>query len=218
MTRFDAVLFDLDGTLLDTLEDLAGATNRALRRLGLPTHEVSAFRTFVGEGVEMLAARVLPEESQTPADVARTVALIREEYGHSWAVATRPYPGISELLTELERRRLPMAVLSNKPDDFTQAIVAKLLSAWRFAAVQGALPGVAKKPDPTSALAVARALGKPPSRIAFVGDTKIDVQTARAAGMTPFGALWGFRTAEELREAGAAVLLATPLELLPRLD
>ena len=127
---------------------------------------------------------------------------------------TRPYPGIPELLDALTARRLPLAVLSNKPDDLTTLIVSRLLATWRFAAVHGARPQVPRKPDPAGALHIARELDLAPGRIIYLGDTRVDMETARAAGMHPVGVLWGFRAAEELRDGGAAELLAHPGELL----
>ena len=132
----------------------------------------------------------------------------------SWAVKTRPYPGVPDLLTGLSRRALPMAVLSNKPDEFTQLCVTRLLRGWHFQAVQGATPELPRKPDPRGALAIAARMGVAPGEILYLGDTNTDMQTAVAAGMFPVGALWGFRTAEELLAAGAAALAKTPTEVL----
>ena len=216
---FCAVLFDLDGTLLDTLEDLADSTNAALSAAGLPAHPVDAYRYYVGDGVENLVRRSVPDAvASDAATVAKVRDRMREEYARRWSVKTRPYAGVAELLDELERRAVPMAVLSNKPDDFVGEMVQHYFPRWHFAAAVGARPGVPRKPDPTAALEVASRLARPTSAFLYLGDTNTDMQTARAAGMYPVGALWGFRPESELREAGAARLIARPAELLELLE
>jgi len=211
---YKAVLFDLDGTLLDTLEDLADATNAALAELGLPGHPLEAYKQFVGDGLENLVRRAMRQEPIDEERLARGIELTRREYAGRWAEKTRPYPGIPELLDELRRRGIPMAVLSNKPDEFTRLCVTRLLSNWRFAAVQGATPELPRKPDPRGARAIAAQLGMTPGEVLYLGDTNTDMRTAVAAGMFPVGALWGFRTAEELLATGAAALVKTPTEVL----
>ena len=209
-----AVIFDLDGTLLDTLEDLADSMNAVLRSMGYPEHPVDAYRYFVGEGMEMLARRALPDAEVSDELVGRCVAAMQREYGRRWADKTRPYPGVPEMLDELERRRFPKAVFSNKPDSFTQLTVRELLSEWRFEPVLGIRPGVPRKPDPAGALEIASRLRVEPEACLYVGDTSTDMQTARAAGMIPLGATWGFRPAAELEESGAEHLLGRPADLL----
>jgi phosphoglycolate phosphatase len=209
-----AVIFDLDGTLLDTLEDLADSTNAALAAMGLPQHPLEAYKLFVGDGLENLARRVMGPHADDAAELARGIELARREYACRWADKSRPYPGIPELLDGLTARKIPMAVFSNKPDEFTQLCVNKLLPAWRFAAVQGATAELPKKPDPAGALAIAEKLGIAPADFLYLGDTNTDMRTAVAAGMYPVGALWGFRTAEELLETGAAVVAKSPVEVL----
>ena len=211
---YKAVLFDLDGTLLNTLEDLADATNAALAQLGLPGHPLDAYKLLVGDGLENLIRRAIGQEPLDQRLLARGIELARHEYANRWAEKTRPYPGIPDLLTELSRRGIPMAVFSNKPDEFTQLCIARLLPQWHFHAVQGATPAVPRKPDPRGALAIAARMGIAPAEVLYLGDTNTDMQTAVAAGMFPVGALWGFRTAEELLATGAAVLVKTPLEVL----
>ena len=212
--KFKAVLFDLDGTLLDTIEDLADSMNAALERLGFPTHSVQAYKYFVGDGVKELALRALPESHRDEATVTRCIAAMREEYGQRWAVKTHAYPGIPELLDALARIGMKTAVLSNKPDDTTKMVVAKLLPWWRFDLVMGQRASVPRKPDPTAALAIAKSLEIAPGEFLYLGDTSTDMKTAVAAGMFPVGALWGFRTADELKASGARVLLERPADLL----
>jgi phosphoglycolate phosphatase len=213
-----AVLFDLDGTLLDTLTDLADATNHALRSLGFPEHPRESFKRFVGDGVENLIERVLPAGRRDAATMAACGGLMRREYGKRWAATTRPYEGIPELLDALTRRGIRMAVLSNKPDEFTRLCVAELLPKWQFAAVLGAGAALPKKPDPAGAREIARRLAVAPAEVLYLGDTNTDMRTALAAGMFPVGALWGFRTADELTASGAQALVERPLDLLPMID
>jgi len=212
-----ALIFDLDGTLLDSLEDLADAMNHVLGAAGLPTHAVAAYRYFVGDGIEMLVRRALPEGAADDATVARTVAAMGEEYDRRATRKTRPYPGIPELLDALFARGLPVAILSNKPHEATRQVVERLLPRWAFAAVRGARPEVPKKPHPAGALELASHLGVPPQDFLYLGDTGTDMRTARGAGMRAVGVLWGFRPAEELTAAGAEALVAAPGDLLPLL-
>ncbi|MEW6355417.1 MAG: HAD family hydrolase [Planctomycetota bacterium] len=211
---FSAVLFDLDGTLLDTLDDLADSTNAVLERRGFPTHPVPAYRYFVGDGVVNLVLRVLPQDRRDEALVRACIGEMREEYGRRWADKTRPYDGVPELLDALVGRGIAMAVLSNKPDDFTRLCVEKLLPDWTFAVIRGVREDGRKKPDPTVALDIAEQVRVPPSEFLYLGDTNTDMQTAVAAGMFPVGALWGFREADELTTNGAKVLVERPMELL----
>ncbi len=215
--HFQAVLFDLDGTLLDTLTDLADSMNAALAGLGLPGHPREAYRYFVGDGMATLARRVLPETRRDEENIARCVVAMREEYGRRWAEQTRPYPGIPDLLDRLAGLGLRLAILSNKPDEFTRRMVGHFLPGLPWSEVRGQRPEVPKKPAPGGALAIAQALSLPSARLLYLGDTNTDMQTAIASGMYPLGALWGFRTASELLAAGARELLHHPLELLPLL-
>jgi phosphoglycolate phosphatase len=215
---FRAVLFDLDGTLLDTLDDLADSTNLALGQLGLPQHPVESFKRFIGDGIENLIRRAVPENRRDAATLAECVILTRQNYSVRWAEKTRPYEGIPALLDAVNSRGVPMAVLSNKPHDFTQLCVDRLLAGWRFEVVLGAMPTLPKKPDPTGAWQIAERLSARPAEIVYLGDTGTDMQTAVAAEMFPVGALWGFRAADELQANGARVLIQHPLDLLPILD
>lgn len=211
--KYRAVLFDLDGTLLDTLQDLADSMNRVLTGLGYLTHDTKKYQYFVGDGMEILARRALPPGTPS-AEAAKCAAAMKEEYGKHWADKTHPYKGIPELLESLAGRDIKPAILSNKPDDLTKVVVNKLLPQWRFKAVIGARTGVPKKPDPTMALAIATDLNILPEQFLYLGDTDTDMMTANAAGMYPVGALWGFRTADELTTAGAKTLIENPMDLM----
>jgi phosphoglycolate phosphatase len=212
--RYQAVMFDLDGTLLDTLDDLADCMNTVLSRWGLPQHGREAYKYFVGDGVENLVRRALPELHRDEGRISEGVRAMREEYSKRWADKTRPYEGIPDMLNKLTARGVRMTVLSNKPDDFTRMTVDKLLSPWRFDRVVGVQPNGRKKPDPTAALEIAKELGIAPAHFLYLGDTDTDMRTAVAAGMFPVGALWGFRPAEELTANGARVLIPRPADLL----
>jgi phosphoglycolate phosphatase len=212
--EFKAILFDLDGTLLDTLADIACAGNAGLKGLGFPTHPVESYRHFVGDGAGCLALRILPEGHHDEETVERCRTIIAAEYAKCWADNTKPYPGIPELLAELQARSVPMAVLSNKPDDATRTVVDGYFPDCKFRVIRGALPSIPIKPNPAAALQIAEEFDIPPERFIYLGDTDTDMRTAVAAGMFPAGALWGFRTAEELTANGAKVLLKKPQEVL----
>jgi phosphoglycolate phosphatase len=216
--NYRAVIFDLDGTLLDTLEDLMAAVNHSLLKLGFPTHGPAEFKYFVGAGRDVMAALSLPADRRTPKIVAQLCENVDAYYLQHWTDHTRPYPGIPELLNSLTARGIRMAVLSNKPHNFTVLNISKLLSPWHFEAVLGATSSLPKKPDCTSALQIARQMEIAPADFLYLGDSDIDMQTATNACMYPVGALWGFRTAEELKSAGAKTLVREPLELLDLLN
>ena len=216
---YKAVLFDLDGTLLDTLDDLGDSMNAVLASRGYPTHPIRSFTGFVGDGVENLVRRALPPGAGLDeALVAEIVPLMRAQYAHRWKDKTRPYDGIPETLDALAARGLRLAVLSNKPHPATVEVVDHFFPPRRFEAVFGARPGVPIKPDAGAALDVARGLGIPPREFLYLGDTNTDMETANAAGMFAVGALWGFRTADELLQSGARVLVSHPRDLLTVLD
>ena len=216
--KYRAVIFDLDGTLLDTLADLLEAVNHGLTRLGFPLHRAEEFKYFVGEGREVMASLSLPEDHRDQSTVSRLSQYIDEYYAQHWTEHTRPYPGIPELLNALTLKGIRMAVLSNKPHNFTEMNIATLLAQWHFEAVMGAMPLVPKKPDCTAALKITRQLDIDPSFFIYLGDSDIDMKTAVNAGMYPVGALWGFRTAEELTAAGAKKLIERPTCLLELLN
>jgi phosphoglycolate phosphatase len=216
--RAKAVLFDLDGTLLDTLEDIANSANSALVRYGLPTRSVDAYRYFIGDGVTMLISRALPDENRDSDIIAKCVKGFRQDYSRNWNVNTRPYEGVPELLDALAAKHIKMAVLSNKPDDFTKQCVSELLPNHDFEMILGQRDAIPIKPDPVGALQIADRLGITPSRFLYLGDSAIDMKTAVRAGMFPVGALWGFRPLEELREHGAQAVIEHPMDLLRLLD
>jgi phosphoglycolate phosphatase len=212
--RVKAVLFDLDGTLLNTLEDIANSANSALIRHGLPANEVDAYRYFIGDGVTMLISRALPAEKRDSDIIAKCVKAFREDYSRNWNVKTSPYDGVPELLDALAAKHIKMAILSNKPHDFTKRCVSELLPNHNFEMILGQRNAIPMKPDPAGALQIADRLGIMPSQFLYLGDSAIDMETAIRAGMFPVGALWGFRPLEELQEHGAQAVIERPMDLL----
>ena len=212
-----AIFFDLDGTLLDSVQDLADATNTALRACGLPEHPVHAYKYFVGDGFEMLIQRAAPKDAD-PELRQRVMQQAREAYRQNWAHTSRPYDGIPEMLKELQNRAIPLAVLSNKPHEFTLLTMRHFFPDIRFARIQGSPPGIRAKPDTALALTMLQELGLEAHKVLFMGDTSVDMVTAVNAGMFPVGVLWGFRTEEELRRHGARLILNKAAELFAYIE
>jgi phosphoglycolate phosphatase len=214
MNSFRSVIFDLDGTLVDSLVDIADAMNRTLIRFGFPSFDYESYKYFVGNGLKNLVYQCLPNDKKQEAQVMECLKVMMEEYGKSYAEKTRLYDGIPELLDTLTKRNLKLAVLSNKADELTQKIGSELLNNWRFDIILGANERFPRKPDPESALYIAKELNVSPQNTLYLGDTNIDMKTANAAGMYALGVTWGFRTKEELSENGAKAIIDHPLELL----
>lgn len=214
--RFDAIMFDLDGTLVDTLQDIACVGNHTLEQLGLPVKPVDEYRYLAGQGARWLLQTALGPQHQHLLE--RGLSIFKPYQVAHGTDHAKPYPGIPELLDEIAARGLKTAVLSNKPDEGTQAVIRALFSRWKFDVVQGQKEGIPVKPDPTSALDIARRVGIPPARWLYVGDTRVDMLTATAAGFYPLGVLWGFRDEAELRESGAKRIVSTAAEILTLLD
>lgn len=211
---YQAVVFDLDGTLLNTLDDIADSANAVLADHGHPPHPADDYRFFIGGGVDILFQRALPEEERDPATIRACVDRFREVYKSGWNVKTRLYDGVIELLDALVDRDWKLAVLSNKPHAFTEVCVDCYLARWPISPVLGQRNGIPHKPDPTGALEIADQLGISPTQFLYLGDSATDMETARSAGMFAVGALWGFRPENELREAGAQALIEKPIDLL----
>ncbi|MDR1172068.1 MAG: HAD family hydrolase [Bacteroidales bacterium] len=211
--NYRAVIFDLDGTLADTLEDIADNMNRVLSEKGFPTHEYDAYRFYVGNGLKNLVARCLPESARTDAVIAACHDRMVAEYNVNYINKTRLYDGIPELLDALSSQHVKMAVLSNKADPLTQKICSELLKKWEFAAVMGANERFPRKPSPASALYISERMGIMPANTCYLGDSDVDMKTAIAAGFYPVGAGWGFRPKEELAESGAKHIIDHPMDL-----
>jgi phosphoglycolate phosphatase len=212
------VIFDLDGTLLDTLRDIAAAANRVLLELGYPEHSMADYRFLVGDGVRVLFQRALPDGTGTDRIVDRCVELFERHYAATWDRTSTPYAGIQSLLELLERRGIPMAVLSNKPHEFTVQCVSRFFAPGQFDPVLGQRPHVARKPDPAGVDEICTHWGMSAGRVFYLGDTNTDMWTASAAGCVAVGVTWGFRAASELEASGARFLIDEPVELLQLLD
>ena len=226
-TPIRAVLYDLDGTLLDTIGDISHAANHVLRLHGMPEYESDEYRKLVGWGLSELMSKCIPPavsqrgEQYREQLVAACTAEVKAEYAAHPVDFTVPYDGIPEVLRELKSRGYLQAVLSNKADELVHVIVRRMLPADLFSVVQGQKPSVPTKPDPQAARAICTTLGLPAQEVLYVGDTAVDVETARNAGMICVGVSWGFRGREEVRDAGAQYVIDRPeelLELLPRVN
>ncbi|MDR3094146.1 MAG: HAD family hydrolase [Bacteroidales bacterium] len=211
---FKAVIFDLDGTLADTLEDIADTLNRSLAANGFPTHHYDACRFFVGNGLENLVAKSLPEAARTEAVIHACHAQVVADYAQHYINKTRLYDGIPALLDGLSQAGFKMAVLSNKADAITQKICGDLLQRWHFEIILGAGDRFPRKPDPQAALFLAEEMKATPAEVLYLGDSDVDMHTAIAAGFYPVGAGWGFRPVEELLNSGARKIIQHPTELL----
>lgn len=212
--QYPAVIFDLDGTLIDSLEDIADSMNAVLAAHGFSGHPLESYKVFVGEGVETLVRRALPQGHYSEETIRNRVHEMKDEYRQRWADKTRPYEGIPLVLEGLSRRGIRLNVLSNKPGDFTRMTVEKFFGAVTFEHILGVGSSVPAKPDPAGALWIAHALNLPPERFRFFGDSNVDMRAARTAGMVPMGVLWGFRGERELLDAGAEKVLRHPVEIL----
>ena len=210
---YKTVVFDLDGTLLNTIDDLADAGNRVCAARGWPQHTVEEYKYFVGNGIPKLVERFSPPEARTPDQLADTLAAFQADYGAHLRDKTAPYPGIPALLARLKAAGVQLAVFSNKADPLARQVVADYFDAALFDAVRGALPGVPTKPAPQGTLALMQAIGADPAATLYVGDSNVDVDTAHNAGLPCCGVLWGFRTRQELTDAGAEHLAANAEEL-----
>jgi len=209
-----AVLFDLDGTLVDTIRDIAICMNRVLRRHGEEERDLATYRRSVGWGIRALVERLIPAHRATDAYIRELAVEMRREYNAHPVMESEAYREVAELLPSLWDAGVPTAVLSNKADEITQQVVNTLFPGHAFRLVSGAVDGVPKKPDPGSALRISGELGIPAAEWAFVGDTAIDMETAERAGMRPIGVSWGFRSVAELEAAGAELIVRDGLEIL----
>ena len=215
--QYKAAIFDLDGTLVDSLVDLAESANTMLEHYNYPTHPVDSYRMMVGDGSKKLIERCMPpgiDEYRINAGLA----YYKKIYEGRFLEKTRSYQGVLDLLKELRSEEIPLAVCTNKHKEAAHMIVGILFEENTFSEVIGDEPGLPRKPDPGKVLAIASRMDIRPEEIAYVGDSGVDMQTAVNAGMLPVGVLWGFRDQAELEANGAELLLEHPLELLEKLD
>ncbi len=211
--KYTAVLFDLDGTLINSLHDLAESANEALKKHGFKTHPTDSYKKFVGNGVRNLIKNAAPDGIEDSV-IEKILEDYRIIYDKNYVNKTRAYDGIHEMLDHLQKARIKMGVCSNKPHKPTNEIVEKLLGSEYFDVIFGEREGIPRKPDPASLIEAAEKLGVPPSQTIYVGDSGGDMESANRAGMLAAGVLWGFRGQEELIACGGKILLATPSELV----
>lgn len=211
--QFKAVIFDLDGTLLNTLEDIVDSANRALLEFGYSQHGLNAYRYFVGSGARELIRRALPAEASDGV-IFKVLERYRALYSMNQNNKTKPYTGIIELLDWLESRGFVYAVLSNKPQDSTNAVIEYHFSDRKFLKILGQREGVPIKPDPTGVFEIVNATSFSRPEFLFLGDTGIDMQAAKNAGVYGVGVLWGFRDAKELVTCGSKHLIEKPQDLI----
>lgn len=208
------VIFDLDGTLLNTIADLAAAANYALEQAGYPTHSSEAYPYFVGNGVSKLLERVLPEDMRSAENVEKLRVYFKEYYGANMTRHTRPYEGIQDLLSALRERGINVAVASNKYQTAVDKLVRHYFPTIEWAAIEGQKEGVPVKPDPSIVFEILSKCPTPKSQVLYVGDSRVDMDTARRAGVTSIGVTWGFRPEKELRSHFADNIVSAPQQIL----
>jgi phosphoglycolate phosphatase len=208
------VIFDLDGTLLNTIADLATATNHALEACGFPTHATDVYKNLVGGGITKLFERALPEDMRTPKNVERLRPHFLEYYNAHCCDFTQPYPGIPELLQELRVHDIAVAVASNKYQAGVDRLIRHFFPTIEWAAIDGQKEGVPVKPDPSIVFGILNKRPTLKADILYVGDSGVDMDTARRAGVYSVGVTWGFRTADELRAHYADVIVSSPENIL----
>lgn len=208
------VIFDLDGTLLNSIADLGNAANHALEKAGFPTHPAEAYPRFVGNGVRRLIERVLPESHRTRETVNRLLVDFKEYYNDHLTDETRPYPGIPELLRDLTDRGIKVAVASNKYKGAVEVLIRHYFPKIPWAAIEGQKEGIPVKPDPSVVFEILAEVPTPKSGVLYVGDSGVDIETARRACVESCGVTWGFRSRQELQENYAAHIVDTPSQLL----
>jgi len=216
--KIEAIIFDLDGTLLNTIDDIADSMNLILSKYGFPPHLAEDYKKFVGDGIEVLVSRALSPEDRKTEIINNLVDEFKKVYSRNWNVKTKVYDGIEETLSELHKMGYKLAILSNKREDFTKAMVKAMLPNIPFTAVLGLKEGIPPKPHPESAMRVLKIIGVPPEKCLYVGDSDIDMKCATSSGMIPVGVLWGFRDEKELTQNGARFLISKPGEIFKILD
>lgn len=216
---YRAAIFDLDGTLVDSLADLADSANAMLAFYGFLQHSLEEYRYFVGNGARKLMERCLPpERAKDPGFVDEALERYNRCYEERMLHKTHPYEGILSMLEALGKRGIPLAICTNKQQFAADVVAGKMFPEGTFREVIGDRKGMPRKPDPTRALEIVDHFGVRPENVAYLGDSSTDMETARNAGFLPIGVAWGFRPVRELMESGAEVVLHTPMELLEKVS
>jgi len=217
--QYKAAIFDLDGTLIDSLADLADSANEMLAGYGYTTHGVDKYRYFVGNGSRKLMERCLPaDKAKDAAFVDEALANYKACYDRNLTHKTTCYAGIMDMLQTLQAKDIPLGICTNKHQSAADILVGKLFPQNMFLAVIGDCPGLPRKPDPKKVLLIAEKMGVKPEEVAYFGDTSVDMDTAANAGMLSIGVTWGFRPREELVEHGAKILLDQPMDLFSKVE
>lgn len=215
---FKAAIFDMDGTLVDTIEDIFDGVNEMLKNFNLPARTLDEVRNFVGNGAKKLIERSLPKEKSADENfLSEALKYYDGSYARHALNKTKPYDGIMEFLTELESKKIPLAICTNKQKFAAVKIAEKILSPINFFEIVGDEPGKLRKPDPTRALEIAKKIGVQPAEVAYFGDTSVDMETAKNAGFFSVGVTWGFRPRSELEESGAKIIVNHPKEILQKI-
>jgi len=212
------IIFDLDGTLIDTLEDLANSGNHALAAHNFPTHPITAYKKFIGNGVDKLIERIVPQDQKSPTLLNEVKNSFVAYYNQHAQDTTKPYEGVVELLSTLKEQNFKISVATNKYHAAAGPLVAKYFPAIEFDMVLGHRENFPAKPDPAIVNEIASTLKVNKEDCLYLGDSDVDMLTATAAGVTAIGVTWGFRTEEELRATGADHIIHTPLDLLKITD
>ena len=210
--KYEAVIFDLDGTLVNSLQDLANAVNFAMNELGQPKHELEAFRYLVGQGLRNMIKDSLGREFEEKTDEG--MKLFHKHYDVHQYDNTKPYEGVAQMLQRLCDAGMKVCILSNKPDAATKSVVGHLLKGIEFSIVRGQREGIPIKPNPIAVLEMTEQLGVDPEKIVYVGDSKVDMLTGKSAGLYTIGVSWGFRDIMELQQNGADVIVDDTEQLL----
>jgi phosphoglycolate phosphatase len=208
------LIFDLDGTLLDTVADLAASTNYALNLCGFPKHDTAAYKFFVGNGINKLFERVLPEGEKTQENILQIRQYFLQYYGAHNSDLTSPYPGLSELLLTLQNAGIKLAVASNKYQKGTEELVRHFFPAIHFVAVFGQREGIPTKPDPTIVYDILNVAKTEKQKVLYVGDSGVDMLTAQNSGIEAAGVTWGFRPRSEMEVFSPKYIVDSPSEIL----
>ena len=217
--NYQAAIFDMDGTLIDSLEDLTDSVNETMTYYGFSSHTLEEYRYFVGNGARKLIERSIPKDRANDSDfVSEVLEYYNGCYKHHLTNKTRPYDGIIDMLTRLQEKNIPLGVCTNKQQFAADEIISTMFPANMFDAVIGDQKGLPRKPDPTKVLQMATQFNVNPERVAYFGDTSVDMETAHNAGFLSIGVTWGFRPKMELIESGAEVIINHPSELWQHVD